>query len=80
MNEIVHKGFSREVLKSVFDKVCDLKDWKNPIEVDCTGEMVMVAVAAIEFFCGATPEVLFVPNRGILAYHISSPGYYEICC
>lgn len=73
---ITHRGYAPELLREVFDKVCDPDDWKNPIAVTVLGEFVNVTVAAIEFMTATVPSVTMLQSGdGSIRYLIESEGY-----
>lgn len=73
-NQVVGKhGYTRKQLKHVFDQVCNPADWKGPISAVMTGECVIAAVEAIEFFTATKAEVNL--NVETMLYHVSSIGY-----
>lgn len=73
MGDIVYNGFTEEQLRTAFDKMADPDDWKGPITATMPGECVMLAVSAIEFYTGATPQVSL--NMDTMTYIVDSPGY-----
>ena len=70
---IGHKGFTIAQLRTIFDQLCDPRDWKGPIFATVLGEGVMPAVAAIEYFTATTPTVALDMNT--MTYVLSSVGY-----
>jgi hypothetical protein len=70
-----YKTFTIAALRRVFDAVCDPADWKGPITAVCTGEMVLITVAAIDFFTSTTPTVQL--NPATMRYLIESVGYRQ---
>ena len=73
-------GYSRKELKAAFDKVCDSKDWKNPISARVQAADVKITVAAIEYFTATTADVLEYDTEGNRIvpkgmFLISSIGY-----
>jgi hypothetical protein len=69
----VFKGYAVDDLKAVFDRICDPKDWRGPIAATMAGELVMAAVAAIEFYTATTPKVEL--DITTMRYLVTSEGY-----
>jgi hypothetical protein len=69
-------GYSRRQLKEAFDKVCDVDNWKKPINKRVSVDDLSVVCTAVAFFVGDFPKVIYC---GSGQYRIESPGYYEIC-
>lgn len=67
------KGYTIRALRRMFDTLCDPDDWKAPIAAWVSGEAVLEAVAAIEFFTATHPRVAL--NTTIMQYMIESEGY-----
>ncbi len=72
-DEPVYRGFSYPQLKAAFDKLADPSDWRAPIYAVMPGELVSVAVAAIQFFTATEPDVQLDMQH--MKYHVQSIGY-----
>jgi hypothetical protein len=75
--EKVFFGYNRSQLKEAFDKVCDVDNWKRPIDKIVSVQDLSVVCTAVAFFVGGYPEVNYTGSNS--EYRIKSPGYYEIC-
>lgn len=69
----VYKGFTLEALREAFDHVCDPDDWKAPIDIWLPGDLVPVAVCAIEFYTATSPVITLDTDR--MHYRLTAPGY-----
>jgi hypothetical protein len=72
-DRVVYKGYTLEQLRRVFDAVADPKDWRAPIAATMSGEVVLAACAAIEFFTATTPRVSL--DTRTMTYLVESEGY-----
>jgi hypothetical protein len=70
----LYKGFTHQALSEAFDMLCP-HDWRGPIDTWMPGELVMVAVAAIEFFTATAVTVQLETNT--MHYRLTSPGYRQ---
>jgi hypothetical protein len=71
----IYKGYTVADLRVVFDRVCNATDWKAPISAVCTGEGVMITIAAIEFYTATTPRVSGPTQH--MKYVVESEGYRQ---
>jgi hypothetical protein len=71
----VYKGFTHQALSDAIDRLTDPTDWRGPISTWVPGELVLVAVAAIEFYTATTPTVQL--NTSTMQYLIESVGYRQ---
>ena len=69
----LYKGFTVADLRRVFDAACDPHDWKAPLAVRCSGEIVLATVAALEWFTATAPTVQLNPQT--MEFLIESEGY-----
>lgn len=67
------KSYPVSTLRAVFAKIADPADWKGPIAARMSGEAVMAAVAAIEFFTATVPTVSL--DTWSMVYRVESAGY-----
>jgi hypothetical protein len=68
-----YKGYTVADLRTVFEALHTPQDWKGPIAVTMTGDSVLTATAAIEFFTGTTPTVTL--NIATMRYLVEADGY-----
>jgi hypothetical protein len=75
----VHAGFTRAELKDAFDRVCDLTNWKNPINRVLIGTLSKRDRAAIEcavvFYAGCNASFAFTPGARP-STRVTAVGYY----
>lgn len=71
----VYKGFTLDELAVTFMRLHDPKDWRAPIADWVPGELVMVAVAAIEYYA-ATPVTVTL-NTTTMQYLLTAIGYRQ---
>jgi hypothetical protein len=55
-NVPVHAGFTRAQLKTAFDNVAEVGDWKAPIDAAVDVRYRNVTDAAIRFYTASTPQ------------------------
>ena len=77
MTRNTFQGYTLAQLKEVFDALADPEDWRAPILATVSGELLIPAVAAIQFYTATTPNVtLLMPkSTGHVLYSLSSVGY-----
>lgn len=63
-------------MRAAFDKVCDKRDWKNPIRAVIADEAIEVTVAAIEFFTASKAKVTAMLGFGEGMSYLIAEGYY----
>lgn len=66
-------GYGLVRLEAIFNAIKDPSDWKAPISVWVSGELVNVAVEAIKFYTATVPTVGLDSLR--MQYLIESIGY-----
>jgi len=71
----VYKGFTLDELATTFYRLHDPKDWRDPIAAWVPGELVMVAVASIEYY--ACTPVTVTLNTTTMQYLVTSIGYRQ---
>ena len=71
----VWRGFTVDGLDKAFELVKPPEDWKAPIAVYVTGELVNVVIAAIQFYTATDPTGTYVPSNWPAAWLIESVGY-----
>lgn len=69
----LYRGLTHQALSDAFDRLCDPADWKAPIDAWVPGELVMVAVCAIEFYTGVTPIISL--NTDTMQFRLTCCGY-----
>lgn len=78
--EIVAKAgdheFTRDELKTAFERVADKQNWKNPIRALITEHLTdrdFIAIReAVSFFAGCVPMFRLTPD----GVKVTAPGYY----
>jgi hypothetical protein len=66
-------GYDPEFLETIFSRIQDPEDWKNPIFIVVPGELVSVVTAAIKFYTATVPTVGLKVDT--MEYIIQSEGY-----
>lgn len=71
-------GFTLEVLREAFERVCCVKDWKDPVScelpADLTPDDVQLITAAVMCFTGTMPEWSRDGDGG--NWNVRAAGYY----
>ena len=67
-------NWTQEELKAAFDRVCDSRDWKNPISAIVNAEDKALISDAIEFFTATKAEFRDVVNNDAKLF-VQSVGY-----
>jgi len=73
MTETRYKGYRVKDLEKVFNRLTDPDDWKAPIATRMPGELVNIAVAAIEFYTATVPQIAV--DLTTMTYLVTSEGY-----
>ena len=63
-----------EILRLVFDKICNKENWKLAVHAEIPIELAPVARAAVMFMTGSAASAHGVMNSGFVT--IQAPGYY----
>ena len=71
----MYRGFTRDALAHAFDRLCDPADWKAPIDTWVPGELVRIAVCAIELYTSTTPIITL--DTDTMRYRLTAPGYRQ---
>lgn len=72
---IGERAYTIADLRTIFEFVQDMDDWKNPVNTDAVPiGGVQEAIAAVEFFHGDRPTVVGVSDDGKFA-HLVGRGY-----
>jgi predicted heme/steroid binding protein len=71
----MYKGFTHQALSDAFDRLSDPADWKAPIDAWVPGELVLVAVCAIEFYTSTSPIITL--DTDTMQYRLTAPGYRQ---
>lgn len=71
--DLKFRGYTVEELQEIWSRIANPIDWKSPVCVKTTGDMVAPVIAAIIFFTATIPVVNL--NVETMSYYITSEGY-----
>jgi len=69
------EGYTRKELKTAFDRVAHVDDWKKPIYKRVMKKDLDVTLSAIRYYTATLPIVTSVPGRPDV--YVESEGYRE---